>query len=87
MIIWRDKNIILLLEGSLKKYSDGYDKMFSLVAKMKSVQVIISLVACHGWKLWQLDVRMHFLIGKLTKTSTWNSHCVHFKVIWSMYAC
>ena len=34
---------------------------------MSSVQVVISLAACHSWKLWQFDVKNVFLYGEIDK--------------------
>jgi hypothetical protein len=53
--------------GFSQKYGEDYDETFSLVAKMTSVRVVISLVAHHEWKLWQLDVKNAFLYGEIDK--------------------
>lgn len=34
---------------------------------MTSFQVVVSLVACHGWKLWQLDVKNAFFYKEIDK--------------------
>lgn len=41
----------LVARGFSQKYGEGYEETFSPVAKMTSFQVVVSLVACHGWKL------------------------------------
>ena len=34
---------------------------------MTSIRVVLALVACYGWKLWQLDVKNAFLYRELDK--------------------
>jgi hypothetical protein len=57
----------LVARGFSQKYGEDYDETFSLVAKMTSVRVVISLAAHHEWKLWQLDVKNAFLYGEIDK--------------------
>ncbi|KAM1031938.1 hypothetical protein ACFX2I_035575 [Malus domestica] len=57
----------LVARGFSQSYGDDYEETFSPVAKMTSVRVVISLAACQGWKLWQLDVKNAFLYGDLDK--------------------
>ena len=40
---------------------------FSLVAKLTSIQLFISLAATHGWDLHQLDIKNTFLHGDLAE--------------------
>nr|CAD1835482.1 unnamed protein product [Ananas comosus var. bracteatus] len=44
-----------------------YEETFSPVAKMTSVQVLISLASSMGWKMWQLDVKNAFLYGEVDR--------------------
>ena len=39
--------------------------MFSLVAKLTSIRIILSLAANFNWPLYQLDVKNAFLHGDL----------------------
>jgi hypothetical protein len=57
----------LVGRGFSQKYGEDYDETFSPVAKMIYVRVVISLVAYHEWKLWQLDVKNAFLNGEIDK--------------------
>lgn len=42
----------LVAKGLSQKYGKDYEETFSLVAKMTSVRVVISLAARHGLKFW-----------------------------------
>jgi hypothetical protein len=44
-----------------------YNETFSLVAKMNFVRLILSLDARFGWKIHQMDVKMVFLHGNLSR--------------------
>lgn len=57
----------LVARGFSQKYGEDFEETFSPVAKMTSVQILISLAASQGWKLWQLDVKNAFLYGELDK--------------------
>ena len=52
-----------------KGYSQTYDYFdtFSLVAKLTSIRLFISLAATHGWVLHQLDIKNAFLHGDLAE--------------------
>jgi hypothetical protein len=55
----------LVAKGYPQTYSIDYDETFSLVAKISSVRVLISLAANLDWPLFQLDVKNAFLHGDL----------------------
>jgi hypothetical protein len=42
-----------------------YNETFSLVAKMNSIQLVLSLVASHRWEVHQMDAKSVFLHGDL----------------------
>jgi hypothetical protein len=42
-----------------------YNETFSLVVKMNSIYLILSLVASHKWVVHQMDVKSSFLHGDL----------------------
>ena len=44
-----------------------YSDTFSLVAKVTSIWLFISLVATHGWDPHQLDIKNAFLHGDLAE--------------------
>ena len=55
----------LIAKGYSQTYGVDYAKTFSPVAKISSVQILISLAANLGWQLFQLDVKNAFLNGDL----------------------
>ena len=52
-------------KGYTQTYGIDYVESFSLVAKIASVQILISLAANLGWSLFQLDVKNDFLHSEL----------------------
>ena len=51
----------LIAKGYNQTYGVDYAKTFSPIAKISSVQILISLAANLGWQLFQLDVKNAFL--------------------------
>ena len=58
----------LMAKGFTQTYGLDYTETFSLVVKLNSIRIIISLVANLDWPLHQLDVKNAFLHGDLTET-------------------
>jgi len=44
-----------------------YDETFSPVAMIKSIQILLAIVAYHDYEIWQMDVKTAFLNGTLLK--------------------
>jgi hypothetical protein len=42
-----------------------YNEMFSPVAKMNSIHLVLALIASHKWEFHQMDVKYAFLHGDL----------------------
>jgi hypothetical protein len=57
----------LVANGFSQQEGINYIETFSLVAKMNSVRLILSLVARFGWKIHQMDVKGAFLLVDLSK--------------------
>ena len=55
----------LVRKGYAQTYGVDYSNTFSLVDKLTSVRLFISLVASYDWDLHQLDIRNVFLHGDL----------------------
>ena len=55
----------LVAKGYAQTYDIDYSKTFSLVAKLTSINLLVSLVATYHWDLHQLDVKNAFLNGDL----------------------
>jgi len=57
----------LVAQGFTQTYGIDYEETFSLVAKLNSIRVLLSLGADLDWELHQMDVKNVFLNGKLEK--------------------
>ena len=57
----------LVAKGFSQQEGINYTNTFSTVAKMSYVRLILSLVACFGWQIHQMDVKSSFLHGDLSK--------------------
>ena len=44
-----------------------YDETFSPIAKIKSIRVMLAIVAFHDYEIWQMDDKTAFLNGKLAE--------------------
>ena len=57
----------LVAQGFSQQYGLDYEEIFSPVAKITTVRVLLTLAGCKSWKLWQMDVKNVFLHGELDK--------------------
>ena len=57
----------LVVKGYTQQYGSNYYETFSLVAKIASVRLLLSMVAMCSWPLFQLDIKNIFLHGDLAK--------------------
>jgi hypothetical protein len=55
----------LVAKGFSQQEGIDYNETFSQVAKMNTIQTILSLVASYQWELHQIDVKSAFLNGVL----------------------
>ena len=53
----------LVVKVCKQKSGVDYDEVFAPVARLNTVRLLISLVAHHRWKIYQLDVKLDFLNG------------------------
>ena len=57
----------LVAQGFSQQYGLDSDEMFSTMAKITIVCVLIALAASKSWKIWQMDVKYAFLHGELDR--------------------
>ncbi|KAH9672047.1 hypothetical protein KPL70_017573 [Citrus sinensis] len=53
----------LVAKGYSQKVGIDYDGVFTLVARLETIRLIISLAAQNKWKIFQMDVKSAFLNG------------------------
>ena len=51
----------------MQRHGIDYEEVFSPVARLETVRVIIALAASNGWEVHHLDVKTAFLHGDLVK--------------------
>ncbi|XP_072986566.1 uncharacterized mitochondrial protein AtMg00820-like [Typha latifolia] len=57
----------LVAKGYSQEHRVDYTEVFSPVARMDTVRIVIPLAAQRGWTLFQLDVKYAFLYGTLSE--------------------
>nr|GEV65250.1 hypothetical protein [Tanacetum cinerariifolium] len=57
----------LIAKGYTKTHGIDYEETFSLVAKIKSIRIMLVIATFHDYKIWQIDVNAAFLNRKLTE--------------------
>ena len=55
----------LVAKGYIQQYGLDYDDTFSLVAKIVSIHLLLSMAVMRSWPLFQLDIKNVFLHGDL----------------------
>ncbi|GJS15113.1 retrotransposon protein, putative, ty1-copia subclass [Tanacetum coccineum] len=58
---------MLVAKGYTQTHRIDYVETFSLVAKIKSIRIMLAIVVFHDYEIWQMDVKTAFLNGKLTE--------------------
>ena len=57
----------LVAKGYHQHYGIDYDETFSPVAMLKSIRIMLAIVAHLDYEIWQMDVKIAFLNGELTE--------------------
>ena len=57
----------LVAKGYAQQYGIDFSEVFALVARMDTIRLLVALVACRGWDIFQLDVKSAFLHGELNE--------------------
>ncbi|GJT88074.1 retrovirus-related pol polyprotein from transposon TNT 1-94 [Tanacetum coccineum] len=55
----------LVAKGYTITHGIDFEETFSLVAKIKSIRIMIAIAAFHDYEIWQMDVKTTFFNGKL----------------------
>ena len=55
----------LVVKGYTQKEGVDYEETFSPVAMLKSIIILLSIVAHYDYEIWQMDVKTAFLNGNL----------------------
>jgi len=55
----------LVARGFLQKHGLDYNEVFTPVARLKTVRLIVAVASNRNWSLYQLDVKPTFLNGSL----------------------
>ncbi|KAJ9539488.1 hypothetical protein OSB04_032221 [Centaurea solstitialis] len=57
----------LVAKGFTQTHGINYDETFSPVAMLKSIRILMAILAYFNYEIWQMDVKTAFLNGKLTE--------------------
>ena len=66
----------LIAKGYTQKKGIDYVETFSPVAMLKSIQILLSIVAHLDYEIWQMEVKTAFLNGHFEETSIWCNQTV-----------
>ena len=55
----------LVAKGFSQRQGVDYDETFSPIAMIKSIRILLAIVAYHDYEIWQMDVKTAFLNGNL----------------------
>ena len=55
----------LVAKGYTQREGIDYEETFSLVAMLKSIRILLSIVACLDFEIWLMDVKTAFLNANL----------------------
>ena len=66
----------LVAKGFTQKEGIDYEETFSPVAMLKSIWILLSIVAHFNYEIWQMDVKTAFLNGHLKE-------CCKFFIKWA----
>ena len=58
----------LVAKGYVQRYGVDFDEVFTRVARIETIRLLVNLAATHGWEVHHLDVKTAFLHGELKET-------------------
>ena len=57
----------LVAKGYCQQYGVDFSEVFAPVARLDTIQVVISIAAQRTWKIYQLDIKAAFLHGEINE--------------------
>ena len=66
----------LVDKGYAQVYGSNYGDIFSPVAKIAFVRLLLSMAAMCSWPLYQLDIKMSSFLVILPRKFIWSNHLV-----------
>jgi hypothetical protein len=69
---YKDENVHIykarvVAKGFKQIHGIDFDETFSLITMLKSIRILLAIVAYFDYEIWQMDVKMTFLNGNLTE--------------------
>lgn len=68
--------ITLVARGFLQRKDIDFEEVFALVAKIKTIKLVVVIISINNWFIYQMDVKFSFLNRPLDKeifccTTSW----------------
>ncbi|GKE61941.1 retrotransposon protein, putative, ty1-copia subclass [Tanacetum coccineum] len=60
-------NARLVAKGFIQTYRVDYEEIFSPIANIRSIRILIAIAAFYDYEIWQMDVNTAFLNGHLSE--------------------
>ncbi|GJT12383.1 putative retrotransposon protein [Tanacetum coccineum] len=57
----------IVAKGFTQTYGVDYEEIFSPVADIRAIRILIAIPAFYDYEIWQMDVKTAFLNGRLSK--------------------
>ncbi len=57
----------LVVKGFSQRQGIDYEETFSPIAILKSIRILLAIVAYYDYEIWQMDVKIAFLNGYIEK--------------------
>ena len=56
-----------MAKGYRQRQGVDYEKTFSPIVMLKSIRILLAIVAHYDYEIWKMDVKMNFLNENLSK--------------------